>query len=237
MITPEAWTPVIIDSQCSSIKWIERFTKYVLPRIQVTHKKLCLCYFLTVSCPINAILASLNVLVSQLFNNYSSSPNDENSINSQHTKFLGVIIHQNLSWQAHIKAISSKIAKSTGIIIKSRQFFLSNTLCTLYNSLILPYLQYCSIIWASTYSSHLQPLFRLQKKVLRIITHSPTRAHTYSLFNKFKIVNLLNIYKYQVSCFVFLHMQKRDSMGWWLLRLSAKILLFYGYRLIFFSYG
>ena len=60
----------------------------------------------------------------------------------EHTKFLGVIIHQNLSWQAHIKAISSKFAKSTGIIIKSRQFFLSNTLCTLYNSLILPYLQY-----------------------------------------------------------------------------------------------
>ena len=60
----------------------------------------------------------------------------------EHTKFLGVIIHQNLSWQAHIKAISSKFAKSTGIIIKSRQFFLSNTLYRLYNSLILPYLQY-----------------------------------------------------------------------------------------------
>ena len=35
MITPEAWTPVIINSQCSSIKWIERSTKYVLPRVKV----------------------------------------------------------------------------------------------------------------------------------------------------------------------------------------------------------
>ena len=68
---------------------------------------------------------------------------DKNSINRvEHTKFFGVIIHQNLSWpwQAHIKAISSKIAKSTGIIIKWRQLFLSNTLCTLHNSLILYYL-------------------------------------------------------------------------------------------------
>ena len=122
---------------------------------------------------------------------------DKNNINRvEHTKFLGVIIHQNLSWQAHIKAISSKIAKSTGIIINSRQFFFSNTLCTLYNSLILPYLEYCLIIWASTYSSHLQPLFRLQKKALRIITHSPPRAHTYPLFNKFKILNIFNIYKF-----------------------------------------
>ena len=123
------------------------------------------------------------------------------------TKFLGVIINQNLSWQPHIKAISSKIANNW-IIIKSPQFFLPNTLHTLYNSLILPYLQYCSIIWASTYSSHLQPLFRLQKKDIRTITHSPRRAHTYPLFSRLKILNIFNIYKHQVSCFIFLHMQK-----------------------------
>ena len=35
MITSEAWTPVIVNTQCSSIKWIERSTKCVLPRIQV----------------------------------------------------------------------------------------------------------------------------------------------------------------------------------------------------------
>ena len=70
---------------------------------------------------------------------------NKNSINRvEHVKFFGVIIHQNLSWQGQIKAISSKIAKSSGIIIKSRQFFLSNTLYRLYNSLILPYLQYWS---------------------------------------------------------------------------------------------
>ena len=134
---------------------------------------------------------------------------DKNSINRvEHTKFLGVIIHQNLSWQAHIKAISSKIAKSTGIIIKSRQFFLSNTLCTLYNSLILPYLQYCSIIWASTYSFHLQPLFRLQSKALRIITHSPPRAHTYSLFNKFSSIKFLAFFSFtcRSSCPLLFHL-------------------------------
>ena len=35
-------------------------------KVYIRHKKLCLCCFLTVSCPINAILASFNVLVSQL---------------------------------------------------------------------------------------------------------------------------------------------------------------------------
>ena len=67
-----------------------------------------------------------------------------------------------------LRGISSKFAKSTGIIIKSRNFFLCNIFCTLYNTLILSYLQYCSIIWASSYSSHLQPIFRLQNYKLQL---------------------------------------------------------------------
>ena len=135
---------------------------------------------------------------------------DNNRLNRvENTRFLGVIIHENLSWQPHIKAISSKVAKSIGIITKSRQFFLTNILCTLYNSIIIPYLQYCSIVWASKYPSHLQPILRFQKKALRIMTQSPPRAHTYPLFSTLNILNIFNIYKHQVSCFVFLHMQKR----------------------------
>lgn len=39
----------------------------------------------------------------------------------QHTKFLGIIIHQNLSWTPHIHAIKTKISKMIGILSKSRQ--------------------------------------------------------------------------------------------------------------------
>ena len=61
---------------------------------------------------------------------------DNNRLNRvENTRFLGVIIHHNLSWQPHIKAISSRVAKSIGIITKSRQSFLTNTLCALYYSL------------------------------------------------------------------------------------------------------
>ena len=66
---------------------------------------------------------------------------------------------------------------------------------------MLPYLQNCSIIWASTYSSHL--LFHLQKKAIRIITHSPPRTHTYPLFSRLKILNIINIYKHQICSFIF----------------------------------
>ena len=47
----------------------------------------------------------------------------------------------------------------------------------------------------------------LYKKALRIITHSPPRAHSQPLFKQLNIFNIYDIYKYQMSCFVFLHIK------------------------------
>ena len=121
------------------------------------------------------------------------------------TKFLGVIIHENLSWKPHITAICAKVSKITGIICKSRQYLTSNTLQTLYNSLFLPYINYCNIIWASTFTSHLEPLYLIQKKIVRIISFSSPRTHTKPLFLKLKFLPVHSIFKFQISCFVFSH--------------------------------
>ena len=51
-------------------------------------------------------------------------------------KFLGIIIDNKLNWIEHIKCISRKITKGTGIIIKARKSFESETLLNLYNALI-----------------------------------------------------------------------------------------------------
>ena len=126
----------------------------------------------------------------------------------QSNKFLGVIIHENLSWKPHIDTICAKTSKVIGVICKSRQYLASETLHTLYNSLFLPYLNYCNIIWASTFSSYIKPLVLLQKKVIRIITHSPPRTHTKPLFLRLNILPISSIYKFQVSCFVFSHINK-----------------------------
>ena len=59
------------------------------------------------------------------------------------TKFLGVIIDQNLKWTDHIGQIQSKIAKGMGILARARRVFASSTLLTLFYSFIFHYLTYC----------------------------------------------------------------------------------------------
>jgi hypothetical protein len=62
------------------------------------------------------------------------------------TKFIGVILDNNLNWKQHITHISNKIAKSIGIISIARKTLNQKTLIQLYFSLIYPYLTYCVLI-------------------------------------------------------------------------------------------
>ena len=63
------------------------------------------------------------------------------------TKFLGVIIHEALSWLPHITHIRSKIAKGIGITTKARRLLDDKTMLTLYYSFIYPYFNYALEVW------------------------------------------------------------------------------------------
>ena len=86
----------------------------------------------------------------------------------EHTKFLGVIINDKLTWQDHIKLVSSKVSKSIGNLSKIRYNLSSEILLMLYRTLVQPYFDYCNIIWATQNNYHLINLHRRQEKSLRI---------------------------------------------------------------------
>ena len=67
-----------------------------------------------------------------------------------HTKFLGVEINEHLSWKNHIRDDSSAIAKIIAIINRLRKFIHGYILLTLYNSLVLPYLNYSILTWGGS---------------------------------------------------------------------------------------
>jgi len=52
----------------------------------------------------------------------------------------------------------------------------------LYNSLILPYLNYCVNIWDNTFVTHLQKIVILQKRIIRMIAGAKRLDHTSPLF-------------------------------------------------------
>ena len=119
------------------------------------------------------------------------------------TKFLGVMLDNNLTWANHISYISNKISKAIGILLKTRKVFNTGTLVQLYNALIYPYLTYCINIWGATYQTHLQKLITLQKKVVRIIYGAKPRSHSLPLFKTLGVLQLHEVFIYNVGLFMY----------------------------------
>ncbi len=67
--------------------------------------------------------------------------------------FLGVILDEHVSWKSHISHVARNISKSIGMIYKASFCLSKSSLRMLYYSLTYPYLQYCVIVWGSTYIS------------------------------------------------------------------------------------
>ena len=119
------------------------------------------------------------------------------------SKFLGVYIDQHLTWNDHISNISTKVAKNIGILARVSYLLPSRVLHTLYYSLVYPYLTYCNIAWASNYSSRLNRLSILQRRVVRIIAGRSLITNTASRYSILRILNIPQINKLQICEFMY----------------------------------
>ena len=75
-------------------------------------------------------------------------------------------------------------------------------LLTLYNTLVLPYFNYCILSWGSKIKENHQ-LYLLQKKAVRIITHSNYIAHTEPLCKQYGIIKLTDMFSLAIWKFYY----------------------------------
>ena len=73
----------------------------------------------------------------------------------------------------------------------------------IYNTLILPYLNYCNIAWGNCNKTKLDHILLLQKKAVRICTNSAYLAHTDPLFHRLKVFKIHEINTLQIALFMF----------------------------------
>ena len=111
------------------------------------------------------------------------------------TKFLGVYIDEHLNWSMHLNKLATKIAQNIGIPYKLKHFLPSYILKMIYCSLVLPHLQYCTLIWANTYTT----------KLNKIINNSDYLAHSEPLFKQNNLLKIEDIYKLQLGLLMYKH--------------------------------
>ena len=133
--------------------------------------------------------------------------------------FLGLTVDENISWKMHINKISSKIARTIGILSRLKRFLPKSVLIIIYNSLILPYLNYCLLCWGYVCTNR---LFSLQKKAVRHITRSKYNEHTSLLFQDLKFLKMDDLYILALLKFYY-KFSKKLPLPAYLLNMDLKL--------------
>ena len=103
--------------------------------------------------------------------------------------FLGLTIDSRLTWENHTINMSNKCLRIIGTLNRIKYFVPLNIRLMLYNTLILPHLNYCVTAWGYQCNR----IIKLQKKAIRTVMISSYNAHTEPFFKNLKLLNIQDI--------------------------------------------
>ena len=110
-------------------------------------------------------------------------------------KYLGLVIDESLSFKTHIQNLRLKISRYVGLMRRLKLCLPYSALRSIYFALIQTNINYCSLVYLSTFKSHIKPIQILQNKAIRILKlfipspiELPNKSSTASLYTYLDIL-------------------------------------------------
>jgi len=122
------------------------------------------------------------------------------------TKFLGLYINNNLPWKIHTESIKNKLNSACYVMRLVKPYVTTKTLKMIYFSYFHFIITYGLIFWGN--SSDSIKIFRLQKKIIRILMGCRSRDSCRKLFLDLEILTLHS--QYILSLLLFMIRNKNQ---------------------------
>ena len=103
---------------------------------------------------------------------------------------LGLEIYEFLTWETHIASVSKKVSSGISIMRKIKPSVPISSLLNIYQSVVEPYFDYCSIVWNGIGDNLADKLQKLQNRAARVITDAGYLTPTKEILNKRGCSNL-----------------------------------------------
>ena len=88
----------------------------------------------------------------------------------RNSKTLGVLVDEHLTWDGQLENIQTKVSRGIGMLRRMRKVVSKTTLIKVYNAIILPHFDYCSLVWDNCSDYLIDKLQKLQNRAARVIT-------------------------------------------------------------------
>ena len=124
-------------------------------------------------------------------------------------KFLGVHYDHKLIFKNHISHTTSRLSSLSSLFYRLREIAPEFVLKCMYHAHVSSILNYCNVIWSNTFDTHLLPLIRAQKRIIRNIARADYFAHTRPIFTHLKLLDIDSIRKQHLAIYFF---KNRDNI-------------------------
>ena len=124
-------------------------------------------------------------------------------------QYLGLKIDHDLRYDLYMKCLVNKLSRAIGVLRRASRYVNQVTRVTLFNSLVLPHLDYCSTVWGNHVSgTDIKKLQRLQNAAMRIILECPFRTPTAEMLDALHWMSVKQRLLFNKSCLMWKIMNK-----------------------------
>ena len=120
--------------------------------------------------------------------------------NVTQTNFLGLTLNDSLTWKQHTDLLIKKMSSASYALRQVKYSLPIDTLKIIYYAHVHSIMSYGVIFWGSSPSA--KKVFKLQKKIIRIITNTRPRDSCKEIFKNMQIMTLYSQYIYSIILFV-----------------------------------
>ena len=117
-------------------------------------------------------------------------------------RFLGVWVNEGCRWNGQIERVRAKVGRLLGVLGRAGTVMGGKALSMLYNSLVLPHLQYCLMAWGDFQGNRNltlgDSLLKLQKRFAGIIAGKHGKYHSDPIFADQNILKIGDLYRQQL---------------------------------------
>ena len=112
-------------------------------------------------------------------------------------KYLGIIIDEKLTFSDHCARVKNKLLFFNYTVLRARNFLTRSQLLSYYKTHVNPIVQYGVLIYGCTSYSNLDPVLKIQKRIVRSICFLPKYAsvHQFMVENELPTVYELHVYE------------------------------------------
>ena len=111
-------------------------------------------------------------------------------------RLVGVLLDEELSFKHHIAHIKSKLCSINFVMARSRNVLPPYIRMLIYNALVKSVLEFACILYGSAKKSTLDCLEKIQKKIIRNVKGTRSRAHTNNIFLELGVLKLKDLIEY-----------------------------------------